>query len=252
MLVDAPSTGRIFTTSRRVSVADGDVGGRMELDAIARFLQDAGNDDTDDAELPELGLAWVARRALLEVRQWPTTRELLSMRTWCSGTGRRWAERRTSLVGERGGRVDAAVIWVHLDPTTGRPMAWGEEFAAAYLEATQERRVDAKLRHDKTPPPESNSTDWRFRQTDMDTFGHVNNAAYLAIAEELSGLDGAPVRVEVEWRGPSTSVEPLIVDHTSEHAGAHRLWVRSTEDGSLRVTMTVSAIPDEVPDQVRD
>ena len=144
------------------------------------------------------------------------------------------------------GQVDAAVIWVHLDPATGRPMAWGDEFATAYLEATQDRRVDAKLRHDKTPPAESGSIEWRFRQTDMDAFGHVNNAAYLAIAEQLTGLDGAPTRVEVEWRGPSTAVEPLIVDHASDDSDSHRLWVRSAEDGSLRVTMTVSAIADQL------
>jgi len=149
----------------------------MEFDAIARFLQDVGNEDTDDAGLAELGLAWVARKATIEVHTPATAREMLQMTTWCSGTGRRWAERRTTLRGEHGAHVEGVAVWVHLDPTSGRPVPWGDAFATNYLEATQGRQVDSKLRHDKTPP-DVPGMEWQFRQTDMDGFGHVNNAAY--------------------------------------------------------------------------
>lgn len=216
----------------------------MELDAVARFLQDAGNDDTDDANLPELGLAWVARRALMEVHQPARTRETLTMTTWCSGTGSRWAERRTAIRGDRGAHVEASVIWVHLDADTGRPKVWGSEFADAYLEATSGRRVDAKLRHDKEAPPESEITSWAFRTTDMDAFGHVNNAAYLAIAEELLDLGDDACRVEVEWRGPSMANEPLTVGHAREYDGAQQLWIRSTHDDDLRVTIRRTPLTD--------
>ena len=54
----------------------------MEFDAIGRFLQDVGNDDTDDAGFQELGFAWVARRALIKVESFPTTRSLLELTTW--------------------------------------------------------------------------------------------------------------------------------------------------------------------------
>lgn len=216
----------------------------MELDAIARFLQDAGNDDTDDAELPELGLAWVARRAAIEVHRNAAARESLTLTTWCSGTGSRWAERRTSLRGDRGAHIEAAVIWVHLDAATGRPRAWGEEFAERYLEAAAGRRVDAKLRHDKSCPPDVSPLTWTFRTTDMDAFGHVNNAAYLSIAEEVLRLDVSPFRVEVEWRGPSVANEPLTVQSAIIEDGIRQIWVRSSDDDELRVTMTVTPIKD--------
>lgn len=210
----------------------------MELDAVARFLQDAGNDDTDDAQLPELGLAWVARRAAIDVHQPASSRELLTLTTWCSGTGSRWAERRTSIRGEDGAHIEAAVIWVHLDATTGRPMKWGPEFADIYLEATQGRQVDAKLRHPKDTPDGASSQKWTFRATDMDAFGHVNNAAYLAIAEEVLDLDRSPCRIEVEWRGPSTAGETLTVESAQPTLPMTSVWVRSGTDGELRVTMT--------------
>jgi len=224
-LVPPPRAGRIFATSRRVSIADAAPDGRMEFDAIARFLQDAGNDDTDDAALPELGLAWIARRAVFEVLSPARPRELLSIRTWCSGTGSRWAERRTELIGDQGARIEAAMLWIHIDTETGRPKKWGDEFADRYLAAAAGREVDAKLRHPKRAPdaddPAVNSMVWRFRQSDMDGFGHVNNAAYLAILEESLGghSPGTAVRVEVEWRKPSIAGEALTVLETMTDLG---------------------------------
>ncbi len=235
-MIDRPTSGRMFTTTRRVSIDDADPSGRMELDAIARFLQDAGNDDTDDASLAELGLAWVARRASIEVLQHASSREELTLTTWCSGTGRLWAERRTSIRGLSGAHIEAAAIWVHLDRVTGRPVLWGERFAETYLEAAAGRQVDSKLRHTKDTPPTASSTSWAFRATDLDAFGHVNNAAYLAIAEEHLTLDDAPYRVEIEWRGSSQAHEPLEVFTATSPAG-EQIWVRSGEDNALRVTM---------------
>lgn len=205
----------------------------MELDAIARFLQDVGNDDTDDAGLAERGLAWVARRMSIEVLAAPSPRELMEMKTWCSGTGKRWAERRTSLRTDGGGRIEAAAVWVHLDPVSGRPAPWGDEFASSYLEAAGDRRVDVKLRHAKSAP-EGDGTPWRFRATDMDAFGHVNNAAYLAIAEEFFDI-ALPCRVEIEWRSPCRAEETLTVRHGSIDKG-EQVWVVGPDD-TLRATI---------------
>ena len=161
-----------------------------------------------------------------------------SMTTWCSGTGKRWAERRTSLRGDFGAQIESAAVWVHLDRTTGRPSPWGDDFASTYLEATGARHIDARLRHDKELPDTENKP-WQFRATDMDGFGHVNNAAYLAIAEEFLAI-GEPLRIEIEWRGPSQADEALRVAHRADD-GFDQLWV-SSDDGDLRATITVAAL----------
>lgn len=241
-LVHAPSTGRTFSCSRRVSIADASSDGRMELDAIGRFLQDAGNDDTDDAGLGSSGLTWVARRATIEVLEPARARELLSLTTWCSGTGSHWAERRSTLVGERGAHIEAAAIWVHVDPETGRPKRWDERFAERYLEASGGREVDARLRHPREPSPDhpSSSMPFRFRRTDHDAFGHVNNAAYLAVLEEsLGGNDpGAPIRVEIEWRKPSEAGEELTVVEQPHETGVQK-WIMFGDE----VRATIAARP---------
>ena len=237
-LIELPASGRCFTATRRVSIDDATSNGRMQHDAIARFLQDVGNDDTDDADMGAAGMAWVARRSTVEVHTPAVCRELLTLTTWCSGTGRRWAERRTSLHGNKGAHIEAAAVWINLDPESGRPSPWGDSFSDAYLEATQGRQIDAKLRHDKAVAT-NDSTPWKFRQTDMDGFGHVNNAAYLAIAEEFFDLDG-PRRVEIEWRQPSLASEHLQV-HATTTDDHSQLWVVS-QDGDLRVTITAAPL----------
>ena len=232
-----PAAGRVFETERTVSIADANPDGRMEFDAIGRFLQDAGNADTDDAGLPQLGLAWVARRCAIEIFQYGSAREQLTLRTWCSGTGARWAERRTSIHGSAGAHIEASALWIHIDAETGRPTKWGDAFAEAYLEAAGGREVDSRLRHPKRPPEEAaNRMPFRFRQTDMDAFRHVNNAAYLAILEEALGghAPHAPLRVEIEWRKPSLAGEDLEVVETMGPDGIQQ-WVMA--DGEVRATI---------------
>jgi len=235
--VDEPATGRVFRATRRVSIDDANASGRMETDSIARFLQDVGNDDTDDAGMAELGLAWVARRMAIQVSSPARSRELLEMSTWCSGVGARWAERRTSLRGEHGAAIDAVAVWIHLNPETGRPDRWREEFGALYLEPAQGRRVDAKLRHDKVPAEHATRYPWGFRRTDVDGFGHVNNAAYLAVAEEYLDEEALarPHRIEIEWRTPSQDTDELVVAVSSDR---RRLWLLDQTGEELRATIT--------------
>ena len=210
----------------------------MEFDAIGRFLQDVGNDDTDDAGFHQLGFAWVARRALINVESFPTSRSLLELTTWASGTGRRWAERRTSIRGDGGAHIDAAAIWIHLDPVSGKPTPWGEEFATTYLPATAGRRVDARLRLAKKPPEGATiqSAPWSFRKTDSDAFGHVNNAAYLAVAEEFLDLE-EPCSLEIEWRSPTQAGSSLTA-HTDD--GGH-LWLVDDESDETRAVFSRTA-----------
>lgn len=240
-LVPIPETGRVFTLARRVSIDDAAPDGRAEFDAIARILQDAGNDDTDDAGLDQLGLAWVARRMVVEVLVPAQSRELLAISTWCSGTGRRWAERRTQLLGDRGAVIEAAAVWVHIDVASGRISPWGERFASYYLEAAGGRQIDTKLHHPKDVADlvaGANQMPFRFRQSDMDGFGHVNNAAYLAVLEEALGGNAppSPLRIEIEWRKPSIAGEELTVVESVDEAGV-RLWITAAETGELRATI---------------
>jgi acyl-ACP thioesterase len=172
--------------------------GRLRLDALGRYLQDVANDDATEV-LGEDAMAWVVRRSVVRVEQFPVLREPLTLTTWGSGVGSRWAERRTSVEGQRGGRIETASVWVHVDLETGRPKKLVPEFLGVYGEAAAGREVSARLSHGD-PPAGAPCTPWVPRFADFDVLGHVNNAIYWAIVEEHVDLQ-APVTVELEYRG---------------------------------------------------
>lgn len=142
-MVPVPTTGRVFTRERRVRLGDASPAGRLRLDALARYLQDVSNDDTRDAAMAD-AMTWVVRRILLRVETFPVFDEAMRLRTFCSGTGPRWAARRVSLDGERGGAVEADTLWVFVDGA-GRPAP-----------STNTQSVSAS-----TAPPRSPSSDTR-------------------------------------------------------------------------------------------
>ena len=98
-LLDPPVAGRTFTTERRVRLSDTTVDGVLRFDALARYVQDVASDDARETMTASY-LAWVVRRAVFEVERAPVSEEMCALTTWCAGYGPRWAERRTSLVGD--------------------------------------------------------------------------------------------------------------------------------------------------------
>ncbi|MGZ4700494.1 MAG: acyl-ACP thioesterase domain-containing protein, partial [Ilumatobacteraceae bacterium] len=94
-MVGTPNGGRTFAGERRVRLGDCSPGGRLRLDASARFLQDLSDDDTRDAGFAQM--TWVVRRTVIDVLRFPVYLEAVDMLTWCSGMGSRWAERRVDI-----------------------------------------------------------------------------------------------------------------------------------------------------------
>jgi len=181
-LVPIPTTGRLYTATSTVRMGDADTQGRVRLDGLARHLQDVANDDAVASGLTN-AVAWVVRRTLIAIDRVPTLGEHLSLTTFCSGTGRSWAERRTSISGDRGGSVEAVSLWVQVDAATDRIRALGDDFHEIYGEAAGGRRVSARLSL-QGPATDAESQPWPIRAVDIDVLGHVNNAAQWAILEE--------------------------------------------------------------------
>ena len=220
-----PDRGRRFVGHRPVRLGDAAADGRLRFDAVARYLQDVANDDASDAGLPN-ATGWVVRRTVIAVLGRARFRERLELTTFCSGVGSRWAERRTTIRGERGARIEAAALWVHVDLATGKPARIGAEFEERYAAAHGGRTVSSKLVHDD-PPVGAPGTPFPLRSVDVDLMGHVNNAVYWGVVEDRLGHSGrlqAPVRVEVEHRRAlDAAAAPSVV--TLERAGGAKLWV---------------------------
>jgi acyl-ACP thioesterase len=212
--IPPPQHGRVFTGTARAGLADVAPSGRMRLDALARWIQDVSYADMEDAGLAGLAV-WVIRRMRIRVSRFPRFGECFKLETFCSGLGRMWAERRVTITpkGARKSAVEAVTLWVHLDPGGERPVPLLKQELDTFSEAASGRRVTARLRHPR-PHEIHNKRRWRFRHTECDLAGHVNNSAYLEPVEEELLADGAEpeqLDLEVEFRIPSQPGDKLVL-----------------------------------------
>lgn len=195
-----PQTGRVFTAGYPIRRTDVTPDGRLRLDALARYLQDAAEDDVADSGLRE-SYDWLVRRSALAVRGYPRRGQRLRLATFCSATGPRWAERTTTVTGGAD-LIQARMVWVAVDPATGESCPVGPDFHRLYGPSAQGRRVSVRLSH-PAPGPAAAGRDWPLRASDFDTAGHVSNTVHWQAAEDvLAGLDWLPSRAETEYHHP--------------------------------------------------
>jgi acyl-ACP thioesterase len=203
-LVALPAGGRVFRHPAVAGLGDTAPSGRVRLDAIARWLQDAALGDVVDSGLDGGGV-WVLRRLRLVVARFPRFGEEIEVATFCSGTGALVAERRSTVSVGGAPAVEAVALWVHLDPDGTHPRPLPTGFETVYGVAAAGRRVRARLRHPAEPPDGAAERPWRFRAADLDIAGHVNNAVYWQVVEEeLIGAEPVgEADVELEHRAPA-------------------------------------------------
>ena len=247
--VACPDGGRRVTRSRRVRLGDAAPGGRLRLDALARYLQDVAADDVDDAGITG---AWVLRRVALRIGRLPSYRDDVELVTFCSGTGGRWAERRTTMTVRGEPSVESVALWVYVDEQ-GRPAPLEEWFWDLYGTAANGRRVGQRLKL-PAPPTDVTSRPWVVRRTDLDVLGHVNNAVAWAIVEDEIGRGALPpgariATAEVEYRAAIDEGDDCEVLRQST-ADGFACWV--TVDGEVRVSARIGAAdgrgsPGEIP-----
>jgi acyl-ACP thioesterase len=223
---------RRYVGARRVRLGDVHPDGSLRLDALARYAQDIATDDSAESGITDATGYWVLRRLVGELTGRMSLGEMVELTTFCGGSGPRWAERRTRVVGAGGATVELAAVWVHVDRTTGAPLPVPTDFREKYGDGTR-RRVRARLEH-PLPPEGASRWAWALRATDFDVLGHVNNAVYwAAVEDDLAFRDPAPVtRVEMEHRAgidPGDDVE--IIQSGDEPT---RLWF--TVGGDVRAS----------------
>ena len=220
--------GRRFTYKTRVGLADAAPDGRARFDAIARWLQDAAHADIADSGLSGTS-AWVVRRNALRVQRFPRFEQTVELVTWASGIGKLWAERTTTI----DGHLESVALWVHVDPASGRPLPLPTDFDRVYGPSTGGRRVKARLRHGD-PPPDARRRPWTFRRSDLDIAGHVNNAAYWTVLEELAPAPTEPAVAEIEFRGGAGAGVATV-------AGGEGAWWVTDPEGDVHASLTLSA-----------
>lgn len=223
-LLEPSDGGRIYEMPGRVRLGDVDRDGRMRLDAVARVLQDIATDDASAADL-DRGFGWLVRRTLIDTTRPAALGESIDVATWCTGIGRSWAERRTRIVGARGAAIDAVSLWVQIDVESGRPTRIATDFIDAFQTSAAGRVVSSRLALPAHGHRAASAGRWTVRRTDLDPFGHVNNAATWCFLEESTSLDetGRIGCAEIEYLLP--------IEHTDREMEV--LVESDAEDGSV-------------------
>lgn len=222
---------RRFTGRRKVRLGDVTSAGRLRLDALTRYTQDVSDDDTTDAGL-DVEPGWVVRRTVVTEHRSARLGETIDVTTFCSGLGRRWAERHLEIVGDQGACYDVVTLWICVDATTGRPMALSDQFLEIYGPSAAGRSVTARLVNPKLETAAEASLDrrsWPLRVADFDTLGHVNNAAYWAAVEEVLADGWAsiqpPLVATMEYSAGLAPTEEVTIVSVSGDSAAQAWWL---------------------------
>jgi acyl-ACP thioesterase len=234
--VPDPAAGRLFAASRIVRSTDVTPTGRLRFDAIARYLQDVAEDDVNDAGWDEPHI-WLLRRCALAVQGYPALGDTVTLRTYCSAIGPRWAERTTTLAAQDGDVIQAKALWVAVARHTGAPAPLSERFHGVYGPSAQGQRASARLFH---PAPGADLTrrPWPLRASDFDSARHVNNSVHWMAAEDvLADPDWLPGAAEIEYPRPILpGCEPALL--TATWTAGLDLWLAAGSDvlASIRLS----------------
>jgi acyl-ACP thioesterase len=225
-------TARRFSARRPIRLSDTDATGRLRLDAVARYLQDVAADDVADAGWSPDEHIWVVRRTELRIEQPLLEDTQVELATWCAGIAPAAAARRTTVMGDRGGRIEAETIWIHLGRDL-QPERLGERFLAVYGESAGGRKASTRLTL-AGPDGAGRETPWPVRHADIDQLGHMNNAVYWAAVEELwGGRLTVSVRVVLEYRSPIDEDDAVLLAQAGD-----KLWL--TVGGEVRAAAALS------------
>jgi acyl-ACP thioesterase len=238
-----PEQGRRFVAHRRVRLGDVNRANRLRLDAVARYLQDVASDDVDDIAESRVDGAWVLRRTALVLGRSPRYGDDVELTTFCSGTGGRWAERRTTLAVDGSSAAEAVAIWVYVD-RAGRPAPLGEWFFDHYGAAAAGRKVSGRLSLPR-PPADAHVRPWPVRASDFDLLRHVNNAAYwFAVEDELARLAPArvPVSAELEHRIAIEPGDPVELRSTINDV-VLSVWLTARGEARSAARLRLGATP---------
>jgi acyl-ACP thioesterase len=202
-LVPQPPSGRTFRVRYRIRLSDADAFGRLRLDAVARYLQDAAIDDVAETNWGVPEHLWVLRSVRIDVLAPFLEDGEVDIVTWGSSFSSLAAGRRWSLTGDAGGAIEVDSTWIHLGPDA-RPARIGTGFEG-YAEAAQGRIASTRLTL-PAPSLDGHRSVWPLRATDVDRMGHVNNATYwTAIEHRLLGRKPdlrRPHRAMLDYRHP--------------------------------------------------
>lgn len=243
-LAPLPAEGEGFETDWPIRTGDVAPAGRLRFDGIARYLQDIGSDNLAATPLGLTDPFWIVRRTVIDVHEPVKFPDHIHLRRWCSSMSTRWSNMRVSMSTGKGGSIETEGFWISISAKTGMPTRISDDALDMLARTTDQHRLKWKAWLTEPAPPESD-TDIQFplRATDIDSFDHVNNAAYWHAVEEFlvdyPDLVAGPHRAVIEYLYPVLGKEQVGIRHRYE-SGSLTVWF--VVDGAVRTVAKIAPI----------
>ncbi len=232
---------RAFHEQWPVRLGDTDGNAQLRLDAVARYLQDVGYDHLQAVEEGDLHQGWIVRRTVIDMLAPIEFGDRVHLRRWPSALSNRWCNMRIQVRGENGGLIETEMFIIHVDLEAGRPARMSDRFMAPMLAATTEHRL--RWRSALAERADGDTERWSFplRVTDVDRYGHVNNAVHWEAIEEALARHPRtmPYRVILEHAGPVLAGDEVLI---RTWQGESALQVQLEVDGSARTLARVESL----------
>jgi acyl-CoA thioester hydrolase len=207
--------GHVYIAEVRVRHDDLDAFGRAYPSAYLRHLAQVAIDASTDAGFDAAwytaaGARWLVRRTTFAVMRPARADDELHVRTWVEDFRRVRSRRRYEVHVEQTPALSAVTDWVFVDVATGRPRRVPDEMESRFGMAVDAGAPRTPWRPPAPPAAPGRST-YRVRWAELDSLGHMNNAAYLDLLAQgtLDVLDG------LGW-----SVERLAQDGAAPHVAS--------------------------------
>jgi acyl-CoA thioester hydrolase len=210
------------TSHYRVRFYECDAVGHLNNTIYVKYMHDAANQaskavglDRDDYQ--RIHRSWLVRETKIDYLTPVLYGDVLNVTTWVSDMHRvrslRMYEFNKSSSGELVARAETD--WVFIDTETGSPVKIPEEIEHAYL-GNQSMPLRRARRNFPPAPMEAKevfrinrSVEWR----DLDPWGHVNNAVYLAYIEDC----GMKIAQAYDWPWKRMSAENFTIVARTHH-----------------------------------
>jgi acyl-CoA thioester hydrolase len=238
---------------QRINYHECDVNQIVRDACYLRYMQEAAFDASAAAGYWEdryqaMRRIWLIRESAVDVIAPLRYGDQVRTRTWVADFRRVRSRRAYELrrASDEMLMARAYTDWVFLDLDTGRPAVIPDEVIAAYFPDDRLGEAQERQRFPEAPPPPAGvvtlrrAVQWR----DLDSVGHVNNAAYGDYVEDAArqaarlcgwpvsrmaaeGFDLATRQLRIEYRQPALPGDELVVC----------TWLSElTEDGAVRYT----------------
>jgi acyl-ACP thioesterase len=228
---------------------DVDLHGKVFLDVLLSFMQDAASNHVDSlgvgyAHLLEMGRFWVLSRISMIIERYPAWGDGLRIRTWHAGEDRLFGLREFRIHDSKGETVaSAASAWLMLDTGSRRPSRPSELYNRLSIPLGHSRSTE---RLEKLPGVASMDREARHRvqYSDLDVNDHANNARYLEWVLNSYGrehiLDHEVSRCEMNFLAECGYGDEIGIrtERTAPTSYVHALRKREEDVEVCRVRLT--------------